>query len=77
LDAEATQIQIKLWGHGLTQFTVRDNGSGITYPDLAIAGRRYYTSKLGTLIGSDTRVGSLAHYQVCFGMTQRMKAQQH
>lgn len=46
LDAQATRIEIHIIGNGLKQITLRDDGVGISFPDLAYAFCRHATSKI-------------------------------
>ncbi|XP_041366983.1 PMS1 protein homolog 1-like [Gigantopelta aegis] len=46
LDAECTNVDIKLENYGLDRIEVRDNGKGICISDIPFVARRHYTSKI-------------------------------
>uniref|UniRef100_UPI00358FD67D PMS1 protein homolog 1 isoform X1 n=1 Tax=Myxine glutinosa TaxID=7769 RepID=UPI00358FD67D len=48
LDANATNVDVKLENFGLDRIEVRDNGDGIAVYDTPHMGVRYYTSKINT-----------------------------
>ncbi|XP_076803662.1 PMS1 protein homolog 1-like [Clavelina lepadiformis] len=48
LDADATNIEIKLDKYGLNKIEVRDNGRGIPCSDMCYAAQQHYTSKIKT-----------------------------
>ncbi|RIB11152.1 pms1 protein [Gigaspora rosea] len=46
IDAQATSIEVRLVGDGLTSIVVKDNGLGIPESDRPAMALRYHTSKL-------------------------------
>ncbi|XP_049657153.1 PMS1 protein homolog 1 isoform X2 [Accipiter gentilis] len=48
LDANATNIDIKLENYGFNKIEVRDNGNGIKVADVAVMAIKHYTSKISS-----------------------------
>ena len=49
IDAGATEIVVSLFSGGLSSISVKDNGSGLTKEDLALACEQHATSKIANL----------------------------
>ncbi|NXU49611.1 PMS1 protein, partial [Turnix velox] len=48
LDADATNIDIKLENYGFNKIEIRDNGSGINIADVPVMAIKHYTSKISS-----------------------------
>jgi len=54
LDAKATDIRVRIEGHGYSKIVISDNGCGIPKSDLALAAVRHATSKLRSVDDFET-----------------------